>query len=83
MLALWLENQSLRLTDDQPWPVPQAGEALIRILLAGICSTDLELVKGYYPYTGVPGHEFVGRVVSAPDHETWIGKRVVGEINAP
>ena len=40
-------------------------EALIKIRKAGICSTDLELVKGYYPYTGVIGHEFVGEVVSS------------------
>jgi threonine dehydrogenase-like Zn-dependent dehydrogenase len=48
---------------------------------AGVCNTDLELVKGYYPFTGVPGHEFVGEVVSAEPAE-WIGRRVVGEINA-
>jgi threonine dehydrogenase-like Zn-dependent dehydrogenase len=47
-----------------------------------VCNTDLELVKGYYPYAGIPGHEFVGRVVAAPGAEAWIGKRVVGEINA-
>jgi threonine dehydrogenase-like Zn-dependent dehydrogenase len=48
--------------------------------MAGICSTDLELVKGYYPYTGILGHEFVGEVVEAED-ALWIGQRVVGEIN--
>lgn len=57
------------------------NEALIKIRKAGICSTDLELVKGYYPYTGVIGHEFVGEVVSAPDR-SWVGRRVVGDINA-
>ena len=57
------------------------GEALIRVRLAGICGTDLELVRGYYPFTGVPGHEFVGEVVESPV-TSWIGKRVVGEINA-
>ncbi len=57
------------------------NEALIRIRKAGICSTDLELVKGYYPFTGVPGHEFVGEVIKSPD-KSWIGERVVGEINA-
>jgi threonine dehydrogenase-like Zn-dependent dehydrogenase len=56
------------------------NEALIKIRKAGICSTDLELVKGYYPYTGVIGHEFVGDVVEAED-ASWIGQRVVGEIN--
>lgn len=79
MLALWLENQRLEL---RSIPKPQAnGEALIRVRLAGICSTDLELVKGYYPYCGVLGHEFVGEVVEASD-PFWIGQRVAGEINA-
>lgn len=78
MKALWLENQQLDLRDA---PVPaKPGEALIRIRVAGICSTDLELVKGYYPFTGVIGHEFVGEVVAAND-ESWVGQRVVGDIN--
>ena len=50
--------------------------------LAGVCNTDLELVRGYYPYTGIPGHEFVGVVESAPEWPAWEGQRVVGEINA-
>lgn len=79
MQALWLEDQQIKLRDDIPQPNKPA-EALIRIRKAGICSTDLELVKGYYPYTGIPGHEFVGEVMEAPD-KTWIGRRVVGEIN--
>ncbi len=59
------------------------GEALVRVLVAGICSTDLELRRGYMGFQGVPGHEFVGRVERAPaGHETLLGKRVVGEINA-
>jgi threonine dehydrogenase-like Zn-dependent dehydrogenase len=82
MLALWLENNVLRLVDDLPIPAPPPREALVRVLRAGICNTDLELVKGYYPYTGIPGHEFVGRVEAAPGAEQWTGKRVVGEINA-
>lgn len=78
MRALWLENQKLSMREI---PRPEkTGEALIRVRLSGICGTDLELVRGYYPYTGIPGHEFVGEVVDAPDRE-WIGKRVVGEIN--
>jgi threonine dehydrogenase-like Zn-dependent dehydrogenase len=78
MKALWLENNKISLRDI---PQPEKpGEALIKIRRAGICSTDLELVKGYYPFTGVLGHEFVGEVVSAPDSE-WVGQRVVGEIN--
>ena len=78
MNALWLEDNKLSLRDiSQP---RQPNEALIKIRKAGVCSTDLELVKGYYPYTGVIGHEFVGEVVEADD-ATWIGQRVVGEIN--
>jgi threonine dehydrogenase-like Zn-dependent dehydrogenase len=81
MHALWLENQTLSYREDVPEPIPGKGEALVRVRLAGICSTDLELVKGYYPFTGIPGHEFVGKVVDAPTDPSWIGKRVVGEIN--
>lgn len=79
MQALWLENRLLSLRH-VPEPAV-AGEALIRIRQAGICGTDLELVKGYYPYTGILGHEFVGEVVAAED-PAWVGVRVVGEINA-
>ena len=75
MNALWLENNKIDLRDiAQP---RKPDEALIKIRKAGICSTDLELVKGYYPYTGVLGHEFVGEVVEADD-ASWIGQRVVG-----
>ena len=79
MKAVWLEDHQIKLADVQQ-PV-RPDEALIKIRMAGICSTDLELVKGYYPYTGILGHEFVGEVVSAPD-AAWVGQRVVGEINA-
>jgi threonine dehydrogenase-like Zn-dependent dehydrogenase len=82
MQGLWLENNRLRLAEDLAVPEPPKGEALVRVLLAGICNTDLELVKGYYPYTGVPGHEFVGRVETAPGTPELVGRRVVGEINA-
>jgi len=78
MRALWLENHQLGLRE-VPEPA-QPGEALIRIRKAGICNTDLELVKGYYPFTGILGHEFVGEVVAA-DGQSWIGQRVVGDIN--
>jgi threonine dehydrogenase-like Zn-dependent dehydrogenase len=78
MHALWLENNKIDLRDVRPSRKP--GEALIKIRKAGICSTDLELVKGYYPYTGILGHEFVGEVIEADD-ASWIGQRVVGEIN--
>jgi len=82
MRALWLENQTLRLREDVPLPSPPEGEALVRVSLAGVCNTDLELVRGYYPYTGIPGHEFVGVVEDAPGAPQWRGVRVVGEINA-
>ena len=82
MQALWLENKELSLREAVPVPQIPPGEALVRVRLAGICATDLELVKGYYPFQGVPGHEFVGEVVSAPDQPDWEGARVVGEINA-
>src|SRR5918994_1906475 len=79
MNAVWLENNRIDLRDVSPPRKPH--EALIKIRKAGICSTDLELVKGYYPYTDILGHEFVGEVVEAAD-ASWIGQRVVGEINA-
>jgi len=81
MKALWLENRKLTFRQDVPKPVPASEEALVRVRLAGICATDLEMVRGYYPFTGIPGHEFVGEVVAAPDEESWLDKRVVGEIN--
>lgn len=80
MQALWLEGRRLSVRDDLPVPAPTAGEALVRVRLAGICGTDLELVRGYYPYTGIPGHEFVGEIVDSTDG-TPAGCRVVGEIN--
>lgn len=79
MKALWLEEGALSVRD-VPAPA-HAGEALVRVRLSGICGTDLELVRGYHPFTGVLGHEFVGEVVEAPD-PAWVGARVVGEINA-
>jgi len=82
MRGLWLEAQTIRLRDDLPRPEPAPGEARVRVLQAGICNTDLELVRGYYPFTGIPGHEFVGRVEASPGAERWQGRRVVGEINA-
>jgi threonine dehydrogenase-like Zn-dependent dehydrogenase len=80
MKGLWLENNQLELRTNIPIPEPPPGEALVRVLRAGICNTDLELIKGYYPYTGIIGHEFVGIVEQGP--KQLINQRVVGEINA-
>jgi len=82
MRGLWLENCKLRMSDEIARPQLQPGEALVRVKLAGICQTDLELAKGYYPFKGVPGHEFTGVVEAVPNHSSWLGKRVVGDINA-
>jgi 2-desacetyl-2-hydroxyethyl bacteriochlorophyllide A dehydrogenase len=82
MQALCLENNRLILRNNIPIPEPLAGEALVRVHLSGICATDLELVRGYYPYTGILGHEFVGEIVQAADAPERVGERVVGEINA-
>jgi threonine dehydrogenase-like Zn-dependent dehydrogenase len=81
MRALVIDN-GLRLDTDYPRPVPPAGEALVRVLRAGVCNTDLELVKGYMNFKGVPGHEFVGVVEEAVGREDLIERRVAGEINA-
>ena len=66
---------------DLPLPILEADEVLIKVLLAGVCSTDLEMLKGYYDFTGIPGHEFVGQVVDANGHPGLLGKRVIGDIN--
>ena len=80
MQALWLEGGRLTLRRDLPRPDPPDGEALIRVVRAGICNTDIELTRGYYPFRGVLGHEFVGVVDRGP--RDLVGRRVVGEINA-
>jgi threonine dehydrogenase-like Zn-dependent dehydrogenase len=86
MRGAWLDNRSsgggradVVFRDDLPLPAAGA-EARVRVLLAGICNTDLELARGYYPFAGIPGHEFVGVVEEGPD--ALRGRRVVGEINA-
>jgi alcohol dehydrogenase len=61
-------------------PAPRRGFALVRVIASGICNTDLELRRGYHGFSGIPGHEFVGRV-EGPSGSPWTGKRVVGEIN--
>ena len=79
MLAVHLENGRVELREVPPPERPE-GFALIRLLLGGICNTDLELQRGYYGFAGTPGHEFVGEVVEADD-SSLVGRRVVGEIN--
>ena len=75
------EAGRIALRDDYPMPVPAAGESLVRMRMAGICGTDLEIARGYMGFTGVPGHEFVGEIVTTTI-SGLAGKRVVGEINA-
>ena len=79
MLSVHLENGRVEVRR-QPLPRVPKGFARIRLLCAGICSTDLELQRGYYGFSGTPGHEFVGEVTETEDAK-WIGKRVAGEIN--
>ena len=66
---------------ERPRPCIAGGESLIRLLKAGICNTDIEIIRGYFGFRGVLGHEFVG-VVEASRNPSLVGKRVVGEINA-
>lgn len=79
MKAVNWNGQRLQL--DPTYPMPQADDhtALVRVRLAGICSTDLQIFQGYMGFAGVPGHEFVGEVIAGPTE--WLGERVVGEIN--
>jgi threonine dehydrogenase-like Zn-dependent dehydrogenase len=81
MQALWLEQGRLSYQKNVKLPKLETNEALIRVLLAGICATDLQLIHGYYPFTGILGHEFVGEIVQAPLKPEWVSQRVVGEIN--
>ena len=79
MKALRLNKGTLELAEI---PLPPAGpEALIKVTKAGICGTDLELVRGYADFSGVTGHEFVGIVMQSPEDPSLVGRRVVGEIN--
>lgn len=76
MRALVFDGE-LRFDPGHPKPEPGSGEVRVRVLEAGVCNTDLELVKGYMDFRGVLGHEFVGVVEGGE----WDGRRVVGEIN--
>lgn len=80
MRALLLDGTP-RLVTDHPRPARAAGEARIAVRVAGVCDTDLGLVRGYMGYRGVLGHELVGEVVECDD-AAWVGRRVVGDINA-
>lgn len=88
MRALVYHSSGLTLEHDYPLPTPHEGEALIRVLVTGICNTDLEIIQGYMDFQGVLGHEFVGVVeqiygnVALSHYGHLLGKRVVGEINA-
>lgn len=88
MRALLHRNNTLTLEKRYPEPSLESGEALIRVLQAAICNTDLEITRGYMAFEGVPGHEFVGIVETVHEGSgatpltSLIGKRVVGEINA-
>jgi 2-desacetyl-2-hydroxyethyl bacteriochlorophyllide A dehydrogenase len=79
VIAVHLESGRVEVRK-VPKPRRTKGFASIRLLYGGICNTDLELQRGYYGYSGVPGHEFVGEVIEA-DTQTLVGRRVVGEIN--
>ena len=77
MRAIVLEGNRTSLVTDRPTPTPAAGEILVRVLRAGVCETDLQLVRGYMGFSGVLGHKFVGVAEGGP----YAGRRVVGEIN--
>ncbi len=77
MRAAVIGGGRVRFVPDYPDPRPRQGEVLVRVKLVGICGTDLELLRGYKGFSGVPGHEFVGVAQSG----NYAEKRVVGEIN--
>jgi alcohol dehydrogenase len=79
MIAVHIEDGRVEIRR-KPSPKRPPDHALIRLLVGGICNTDLELQRGYYGFRGTPGHEFVGEVVETDDPR-WVGRRVVGEIN--
>jgi threonine dehydrogenase-like Zn-dependent dehydrogenase len=79
MKALSWDGLALRFESSHPAPRTEAETALVRVHLAGICATDLQILNGYMGFNGVPGHEFVGSAVEGPQGTR--GRRVVGEIN--
>lgn len=81
MKALYYDGE-LKLSTNEPKPIPHKDEALIKVLMAGICNTDIEITKGYKGFQGILGHEFVGIVEEINDqNQSLLGKRVVGDIN--
>jgi len=80
MLAAVIDHGTMRL-ERRPRPTVGPDQALIRVRLAGICHTDIELLRGYKGFFGIPGHEFVGQVVEAPNAPELVGARITGEIN--
>lgn len=79
MRALCLDHGKVQLRE-VPTPIAAEGEALVRVQMAGVCNTDVEIAKGYMGFSGVLGHELYG-VVEAASDAGWVGKRVAGEIN--
>lgn len=71
--------RAIRFVNNYADPKPAAGEVIMRVRLAGICATDLEILRGYMSFSGVPGHEFVGTVIDGS--QRLKGRRVVAEIN--
>lgn len=85
VLAIQITKGKLK-PKDKPLPKLRPGWVLVRVRLAGICNTDIEILRGYHNFRGTPGHEFVGEVaevcgVSAATKRKWLGRRVCGEIN--
>ncbi|SME88313.1 MDR/zinc-dependent alcohol dehydrogenase-like family protein [Desulfovibrio gilichinskyi] len=80
MRAVYFKDRNIELIETEK-PQLSEGEALLKVIIAGICNTDIELHKGYYGFEGVPGHEFVAIVEECPDNPEFIGKRVVADIN--
>jgi threonine dehydrogenase-like Zn-dependent dehydrogenase len=80
LLSVFLKQGEVLLEPEAPVPQRPPGFALLRLIVAGICNTDLELQRGYYNFHGTPGHEFVARVADS-DNPNLLHKRVVGEIN--
>ena len=79
MKAIYFDGEKAVYREDMPMPVCEEGQSLIRILMANVCSTDREILKGYRPdFRGVMGPEFVGVVEESPD-PSLVGKVVVGE----